>query len=213
MKVLVERPNFPAFAFVHEIEILDSVHEHFDLLERPFHLIHMKRSLRIGHAKLRGLLRIDAPVILVRVYGSLNPTGIIAHVLHDIDLAVVGPTAVAVRPLRGQHPNRRPSAASGRQVRANFKTAVGSIAFAFGDHARRRVFAAVPVFAPRFDDELAAFHARIFGAPRDVVLQFLIAPAMTAAVELNIALKEDMSATVTSLAPLRATAGNFSLAA
>ena len=91
--------------------------------------------------------------------GAVDDAGIEADVLHDVDLAVVGPAAFRVLAAHRQHPDGRPRAAPARQLRAHFDPAVGPSRA--GIQPRRRVRLALPVFASRFDDQLAVLDPRV----------------------------------------------------
>src|SRR6185369_16135845 len=99
-------------------------------------------------------------------------------VLHDVDLAAVGPAAVY--PSGRKHPDPRPRAAARRQFRFHFDAAVSPVAFALRDESRRSVFVTFPRIAARFDDEQTVFYARVLRATFGVELQLFVAPAVTA---------------------------------
>ena len=97
--------------------------------------------------------------------GAVDDAGIEADVLHDVDLAVVGPAALRVLAAHRQHPDCRPRAAPARQLRAHFDPAVSPPCA--GIQPRRGVLPALPVLASRFDDQPAVLRpARSHGARR-----------------------------------------------
>src|SRR4051812_48685889 len=80
---------------------------------------------------------------------------VLSEQFHDIDLATVGPAAVAL--VGRHHPNRRPDPLSLRQLRANVEAAILPVSLAARPNACGRVFASaaragVRLFA-RFDRE------------------------------------------------------------
>src|SRR5205085_10063057 len=88
-----------------------------DLVLAPIDGINMKRFLGIGNRHFAFLLSLFDMIVLVRVQCSMNHAWIISHVLHDIYLTALWPSAVL--PVGRQHPYRRPCAATFRELCAD----------------------------------------------------------------------------------------------
>ena len=111
----------------------------------------------------------------------MHLAGIEADMLHDVDLATVGPRN---RLVVGQHPDRRPAPDAARQLRADFDRAICPARLAERAEPRR----AVALFAPigqradrirvgaRLDDQRAFFDPRILGAVIGIILLLIVEP-------------------------------------
>src|SRR5688500_16012300 len=101
-------------------------------------------------------------VIRLRVSGGVNHVRVVADVFHDVDFAVVRPVTGTVVPLRWQHPDGGPGAASGRELYSHFEPAISPVAFAFRHETRRTVRLGFAPVTPRFDNQHTVFDAGIF---------------------------------------------------
>ena len=99
--------------------------------------------------------------------------------LHDVDLAVVGPFLHGDR----EHPDRRPGAARAGQPGAHFVETI-SPAWPLRDDPARGVMLPAPVarsgwrLPARFDDQAPAIKPQVAGPAGGIILQLLVEPSL-----------------------------------
>ena len=94
------------------------------------------------------------------------------NVFQDVDLPAGRPARL--RHVVPERPHRRPGASPGRDLRPHLDPPVEKRALAHRRQAGRRDGPPLPVVAPRFDHQHAAFHARVFPPPRRVILRLAV---------------------------------------
>src|SRR5690349_8798601 len=105
-----------------------------------------------------------------------------ADILHDVDLAAVGP--VNGIDVVAQQPECRPDALAIRDLDSGFETAIGLAELVLGEQSGRGVVASYLVsagklFLDRFDDERTVFHMCVCCATR-IGLKFVVTPTLPA---------------------------------
>ncbi len=113
------------------------------------------------------------------VDGPDHEVGLTSDVLHDVDLADVGPAVCHVVGVlveaRAEHPERRPRADSLRHLDARFDPAVLELAQPLGLEPSRRVERVLVLLLAEFDHEHAVVGARVL-APIGVELRLPVPP-------------------------------------
>ena len=148
-------------------------------LGAPVDGVGVEGGFEIGDVQLIAYLGAFHVVEGIGMYGGEDRVGVVAHVLHDVDLAAAGPAHFF--DILAEHPNGGPGAASAGQLGAHFDAAPVPGGAVAGDEAGARVGTLAVGLPVRLDDEVAVFLAHIVGAI-GVVLQFVIAPAPPAEV-------------------------------
>ena len=87
----------------------------------PVELVAMEGGAARRDQPLRAPLRADGMVVGLGVERRIDEVRLRPDLLHDVDLAVVGPFLEVL----AKHPDRRPGAAGARQLRPDFVEAVG----------------------------------------------------------------------------------------
>src|SRR5215472_10008492 len=128
----------------------------------------------------RGRTRVAGPV-----HAAMHLVGLLADVLHDVDLAAGGP-ADGIDVVT-EHPERGPDSLPGRNLDASLEAPVGLREVGGGLQAGRGVAAgdtvgAGVVLLEHVDDEVSILLNGILGACR-VVLELVVSPAIAAALE------------------------------
>ena len=144
------------------------------LVRFPFDGVHVKvigeagASQRIGPAG-KGIVGPAAAVVNRAAHRRCR-----VRRLHDVDLAAGRPAAVDVG--LGQHPERRPHAAAGRELRPHLDAPVQKRLLVLGIDTSRSIIRATERLGLAGDDQVAARHTHVL---RAVVLQFVVSPIRT----------------------------------
>src|SRR5689334_8210702 len=113
---------------------------------------------------------------------AMNYRRLLADVLHNVDLAAVGPmNSIDVIT---QHPECRPDALAKRNLDSCFEAAIGLAELVLREHSGRGVGASYVVsagksFFYRFDDQRTVFKMRVCSAAR-IGFEFVVTPTLPA---------------------------------
>src|SRR6266705_1739177 len=108
---------------------------------------------------------------------AVHAAGLLADVLHDVDLAARGPPDVLA--VLGKHPEGGPQALPARDLKARLYAAVPPPAHTFRLQSSRRVVTAAEPLTSSLDDQVAALYTRVLGAV-GVELELAVPPAVAA---------------------------------
>ena len=119
----------------------------------------------------------------------VDHSGIEPDMLHDVDLAALGPGHGLIG---REHPDRGPGAATAGQLRADLIEAIGPGPRSRADQPRRAIFLSAKVFqsgigevlAARLDDQPALLDPRILGPGDGVILLLVVVPPLRVAVRI-----------------------------
>src|SRR5690606_20723393 len=94
-----------------EMEILNTIYKPLNICGGPLYRINMKLGFGRFYLFLGRLLGANGVVIGFSMYRGVDPSGIVSHIFHDIDLSVERPLK---RCLLRKHPECRPCTLSSR---------------------------------------------------------------------------------------------------
>ena len=126
------------------------------------------------HETCVGFLCSDNMVILFCMYGRMDKSLVLSHVLHDVDLTIIRP----LFDIFTKHPYRRPSSFTFRQFCSHLHTSVLERKCFFGNEFRRCVLVTFPLFFSGFYNKMAIFYPCIFLSVSGVKLQFIISESI-----------------------------------
>src|SRR5690606_18849640 len=106
MERLIKGPSFIVFIGLFEGKILLSINEKVDFFGGPVDGVGVEFRSEIRNHLLSSFLSPDRMIESLRMHRAMDIARIIAYVLHDINLPVLGPASKAA--FLWQHPDRRP---------------------------------------------------------------------------------------------------------
>src|SRR3990172_8947389 len=152
-----------------------AVHVPANRLRLPLDGIHVKTlGERAGGQLIRGPHALGTRVAGT-VHGAVHQGGFPADVLHDVDLAALGPADFVA--VVAQHPEGGPQSLPARDLNPCLHAGVSPRSQPLGLQPGRRVLAIPRPLLPGHDNEVAVFDTRVFGAV-GVELQLGVAPAV-----------------------------------